>query len=110
MSCLTASGGALIFSTLLGGSNADAAYGLAMDAGSVYVAGLTASSDFPLKNAFQSLNTSREDQCVRGPAHTLPAGFAAGARPDVPRQWSRERFPLADPDLERFELGAPLMP
>ena len=58
LSCLTASGGALIFSTLLGGSNADAAYALAMDAGSVYVAGLTASSDFPLKNAFQSLNAS----------------------------------------------------
>jgi hypothetical protein len=58
LSCLTASGEALIFSTLLGGSNADAAYGLAMDAGSVYIAGLTASSDFPLKNAFQSLNAS----------------------------------------------------
>jgi len=58
LSCLTASGGALISSTLLGGSNADAAYALAMDAGSVYVAGLTASSDFPLKNASQSLNAS----------------------------------------------------
>jgi hypothetical protein len=58
VSCLTASGEALIFSTLLGGSNADAAYGLAMDAGSVYIAGLTASSDFPLNNAFQSLNTT----------------------------------------------------
>ncbi|MGA3099117.1 MAG: SBBP repeat-containing protein, partial [Bryobacteraceae bacterium] len=58
LSCLSASGEALVFSTLLGGSNADAAYGLAMDAGSVYIAGLTASSDFPLKNAFQSLNTA----------------------------------------------------
>ena len=56
VSCLTASGQALIFSALLGGSNSDAAYGLAMDAGSVYVAGLSASSDFPLKNPFQSLN------------------------------------------------------
>ena len=58
VSCLTASGQALIFSTLLGGSNSDAAYGLAMDAGFLYVAGLTASSDFPLKNPFQSLNTN----------------------------------------------------
>ena len=58
VSCLAASGQALIFSTLLGGRNSDAAYGLAMDAGFVYVAGLTASSDFPLKNPFQSLNTS----------------------------------------------------
>jgi hypothetical protein len=58
VSCLTASGQALISSTLLGGSNSDAAYGLAMDAGFLYVAGLTASSDFPLENPFQSLNTS----------------------------------------------------
>ena len=58
VSCLAASGQALIFSTLLGGSNSDAAYGLAMNAGFLYVAGMTASSDFPLKNPFRSLNTS----------------------------------------------------
>jgi hypothetical protein len=58
LSCLTSSGQALLFSSLLGGSNSDAAYGLAMDTGFLYVAGLSASSDFPLKNPFQSLNTN----------------------------------------------------
>src|SRR5207237_4899742 len=54
---LNTSGG-LIYSTYLGGSTglngADEAYGIAADAtGSAYVTGETASSDFPVLNAFQ---------------------------------------------------------
>ena len=49
------SGGSLIYSTLLAGSNSDSALGLAVDdAGNAYVTGVTASSDFPVMNAYQA--------------------------------------------------------
>ena len=42
------------FSTLLGGSGTDEAFAIALDnTGNIYVAGMTDSPDFPLKNAFQ---------------------------------------------------------
>jgi hypothetical protein len=45
---LNATGAALIYSTYLGGSGADAAYGIAVDSsGNSYVAGSTASTNFP---------------------------------------------------------------
>lgn len=45
----------LVYSTFLGGNISDEAFGIALDAnGNVYVAGRTLSTDFPLKNAFQS--------------------------------------------------------
>jgi Bacterial Ig-like domain (group 3)/Beta-propeller repeat len=48
-------GSALIYSTYLGGSAADQAFGIALDgAGNAYVAGLTVSIDFPTKNPLQS--------------------------------------------------------
>ena len=46
---LDPSGTAIIYSTFLGGSSSDTGYGIAVDAtGQVYVAGLTASTDFPV--------------------------------------------------------------
>ena len=46
---IAASGGALLFSTYLGGTCADQGMGIAVDAGgSVYVAGVTSSPDFPV--------------------------------------------------------------
>ncbi len=52
---LSSDGSALVYSTYLGGNGDDEAYGLAMDsAGNAYVAGLTDSTNFPLKNALQS--------------------------------------------------------
>jgi hypothetical protein len=52
---LNAAGSALVYSTYLGGSNIDLAYGIAVDAaGSAYVAGQTYSSNFPTTpGAFQ---------------------------------------------------------
>ena len=48
------SGSRLVYGTLLGGSLDDVANALAIDAGgSVYVAGETYSSDFPVRNGFQ---------------------------------------------------------
>jgi uncharacterized protein (TIGR03437 family) len=55
VSKLAPSTGALEFSTYLGGSGADYGYGIALDAsGAIYVAGETASTDFPILGAYQS--------------------------------------------------------
>jgi len=48
--------GAIVFKTLLGGSGADVATSVAVDAhDNIYITGYTDSPDFPLKNAFQKL-------------------------------------------------------
>ena len=49
-----APGGSLVYSTYLGGTGSDYAYGIAVDAaGQAHVAGLTTSEDFPTLNALQ---------------------------------------------------------
>jgi predicted extracellular nuclease len=54
---LNATGSALVYSTYVGGFGQDAVYGLAIDAaGSAYVAGVTASANFPVVNSLQSFN------------------------------------------------------
>jgi hypothetical protein len=55
-----------VFSTYLGGSNEDVALGIGVDAaGNIYVAGYTASSDFPTVNAVQpASNGTPEDVFV----------------------------------------------
>ena len=51
---LSSSGDSLIYSTYLGGSSWDMAYGIAVDAsGATYITGETASSDFPTLNPYQ---------------------------------------------------------
>jgi len=47
----------LVYSTYLGGSSTDTAYGIAVDdSGSAYIAGMTLSPDFPTINPIQGLN------------------------------------------------------
>jgi len=54
---INASGTVLDFSTYLGGSGGDAGLAITVDStGDSYVTGYTYSSDFPLKNAYQSTN------------------------------------------------------
>jgi len=53
---LAPTGTAFAYSTYLGGASQDIAYGIAVDAaGDAYVTGSTNSSNFPTKNAFQSV-------------------------------------------------------
>jgi hypothetical protein len=55
----------VLYSTLLGGASSDAATALAVDAnGSAYVAGFTASYDFPTANAKQGANAGGNDVFV----------------------------------------------
>jgi hypothetical protein len=55
---LNATGNALLYLSYLGGNGSDAASAIALDAsGSVYVAGWTLSTNFPLLNAYQLVNS-----------------------------------------------------
>ena len=65
VSKLNAAGSALVYSTYLGGTGLDRANTLAVDsAGSVYVAGLTASTNFPTANPVQAPNGGGADGFV----------------------------------------------
>jgi len=62
---LAASGNALVYSTYLGGSSIDVATALAVDTtGKAYVAGYTASTDFPTATAVQSSNAGGYDAFI----------------------------------------------
>jgi hypothetical protein len=63
---LNSTGTALVYSTYLGGSLADAGYGVAIDVvdNSAYVTGVTGSLDFPLANAIQNTPAGSADAFV----------------------------------------------
>jgi hypothetical protein len=82
---LNPTGSALVYSSFLGGSDIDAAFGIAVDAaGNAYVAGATISTDFPTLSPFQSANaggicgpTRAEHPCADAFVSKLnPAGSA----------------------------------
>jgi hypothetical protein len=61
----SASGTALVYSTYLGGSDEDAGYDIAVDStGNAYVAGYSASTNFPLQSPFQGANAGSYDAFV----------------------------------------------
>jgi hypothetical protein len=65
VSKLNAAGTALVYSTYLGGSSADLAFGVAVDAaGEAYVIGDTASTNFPTANPLQAANGGGTDAFV----------------------------------------------
>jgi uncharacterized protein (TIGR03437 family) len=62
---INAAGSAVVYATYLGGTKSDAGYGIAVDAnGAAYVTGITASTDFNLKNPFQGMNRGDLDAFV----------------------------------------------
>ncbi|MFW9997125.1 MAG: SBBP repeat-containing protein, partial [Candidatus Odinarchaeota archaeon] len=62
---LNATGNGLVFSTFLGGGNADQGIEIALDAaGNSYVTGYTQSSDFPVENAYNSSFGGAQDVFV----------------------------------------------
>lgn len=59
---LNTAGTALLYSTYLGGTSIDLADAVAVDStGNAYVVGQTASADFPLRDAFQTVNVGWND-------------------------------------------------
>lgn len=90
VSKLSSKGDELVWSTLLGGSDRDDGYDLAVDAaGNVYVAGITGSQDFPTKNAFQGDQGDEDafvaklDPAQKGAASLVYATFLGGDGPDA---------------------------
>ncbi len=79
---LSAVGSAPVYSTYLGGSSMDVANAIAIDdAGNAYIAGYTASTDFPLANAIQSSNAGVYDAFVlelNSAGNTLEMGTYLG--------------------------------
>jgi uncharacterized protein (TIGR03437 family) len=62
---LNASGSALVYSTYLGGSGSEGAYGIAVDdEGSAYLGGYTESSDFPTQNPIQASLQGTQDAFI----------------------------------------------
>jgi uncharacterized protein (TIGR03437 family) len=62
---INAAGSAVVYATYLGGGMTDAGYGIAVDAsGAAYVTGITASTDFNIKNALQGMNKGGLDAFV----------------------------------------------
>ena len=74
VSKLNPAGSALVYSTYLGGSDADAGFAVAVDgAGYAYVVGQTESGNFPTVNALQAARSGSSDAFV---AKLDPAGSA----------------------------------
>jgi hypothetical protein len=62
VSKLNIAGSELVYSTYLGGSGFDESLGIALDTeGNAYLTGFTSSTDFPTKNALQSINKGSDD-------------------------------------------------
>lgn len=62
---LNAAGSALVYSTFVGGSGEELGFGLAVDgSGAAYVAGATASTDFPMQNPLRSTLNGQTDAFV----------------------------------------------
>ena len=71
---INASGTSLVFSTYLGGHDAEGSYGIAVNSeGAAYVTGSTNSFDFPTKNPFQGSKAGGDDVYI---AKINPSGTA----------------------------------
>ena len=80
---LISSGNAVVYSTYLGGSGGDEAYGIALDGlGSAYITGFTSSSDFPNEGEYQTFQGAADVFVTRfGPVAQPPC--CVGNRGDL---------------------------
>lgn len=80
-------GGHVVFSTFLGGGNLDDAYGLALTpAGEIVVTGISHSSNFPVRNAFDATFGQIDGWVAKlapGGAPLVYASYLGGSQPDV---------------------------
>jgi hypothetical protein len=107
-------GGAIAFSTILGGSAGDGVDSLGLaDTGNLWIAGDSTSTDFPLMRAYQSVNKGNDDATLTeiSPSDTLlystflggtgedyPAGVSArGGLVAMAGVTDSSDFPIADP-------------
>ena len=62
---IAAGGGSIAYSTYIGGSDIDWAYGITVDNhGSSYITGYTASTDFPMSNPYDETSNGQDDAFV----------------------------------------------
>ena len=87
----TAQAGAssLIYSTYLGGNGDDKGFGIAVESGCAYITGQTGSTDFPIKNQYQSDNTSNDafvtklDTAQSGASSLIYSTYLGGDGSDI---------------------------
>jgi len=81
VAALNSTGSGLLYSTFLGGGNEDSSNGIALDSSAnADIAGSTASSDFPTKNARQGASAGSTDAFVAKISNPAP-DFALAATP-----------------------------
>ena len=110
---LNAAGSARVYATYLGGADADAAYGLAVDAaGNAVVAGATASTDFPIQDALQPAVRGSFDAFVLRFDGPLAAPITPGnlsARPvsgtEIDLSWKDNSLTETGFKIERKGIG-----
>jgi len=112
-------GSALVYSTYLGGADDDQGYGLAVDgAGNVYLTGLTASADFPVKNPMQPVRRGVSDAFVTkinaAGAQLIYSTYLGGGGPDAGRGITVDAagscYLVGDTTSTDFPVKNPLQP
>ncbi len=113
----SAAGSALTYSTYLGGGLADTAFGVAVESGNAYVAGQTASTNFPTLDAFQAANAGGTDAFVTsynaaGSAfgYSTYLGGSGADNADGIAVRSASAYVTGDTDSADFPTATPLQP
>ena len=116
---LSPTGSTLVYSTYLGGSYADVAYGIAVDSvGNAYVTGSTGSGNFPTKNPFQGVSAGNFDAFVTKLSPTgnalVYSTYLGGGFPDfaygIALDSSRNAYVTGYTKSTNFPTNHPLQP
>jgi hypothetical protein len=116
---LSPTGSTLVYSTYLGGSYADVAYGIAVDSVvNAYVTGSTGSGNFPTKNPFQGVSAGNFDAFVTKLSPTgnalVYSTYLGGGFPDfaygIALDSSRNAYVTGYTKSTNFPTNHPLQP